>query len=123
MRILFPNSIQNLYKRHQICPTIAQGRPVDVTEIKFLVRTGQPLKMTKMTMFGNNCAFCGNVGELSHAGKMHINCRLLPEHIVCKITQRNNMREQTPVIPLSNRSMKRLLLKYINTNKTYGRSI
>ena len=25
-------------------------------------------------------------------GKMHINCRLLPEDIVCKITQRNNIR-------------------------------
>ena len=25
-------------------------------------------------------------------GKMHSNCRLLPEDIVCKITQRNNMR-------------------------------
>ena len=35
-------------------------------------------------------------------GKMHINCRLLPDHIVCKITKRNNMREQTPVIQLSN---------------------
>ena len=25
-------------------------------------------------------------------GKMHINCRLLPGHIVCKITQQNNIR-------------------------------
>ena len=25
-------------------------------------------------------------------GKMHSNCRLLPNHILCKITQRNNMR-------------------------------
>ena len=25
-------------------------------------------------------------------GKMHSNCRLLPEDIVCKITQRNNIR-------------------------------
>ena len=25
-------------------------------------------------------------------GKMHSNCRLLPDHIVCKITQRNNIR-------------------------------
>ena len=35
-------------------------------------------------------------------GKMHSNCRLLLEDIVCKITQRNNIREQTPVIQLSN---------------------
>ena len=33
-------------------------------------------------------------------GKMHSNCRLLPDHIVCKITQRNMM------IQLSN-SMRR----------------
>ena len=25
-------------------------------------------------------------------GKMHSNCRLLPDHIACKITQRNNIR-------------------------------
>ena len=25
-------------------------------------------------------------------GKMHSNCRLLPDHIVCKLTQRNNIR-------------------------------
>ena len=25
-------------------------------------------------------------------GKMHSNCRLLPNHIICKITQRNNIR-------------------------------
>ena len=25
-------------------------------------------------------------------GKIHSNCRLLPDHIVCKITQRNNIR-------------------------------
>ena len=25
-------------------------------------------------------------------GKMHSNCRLIPDHIVCKITQRNNIR-------------------------------
>ena len=35
-------------------------------------------------------------------GKMHSNCRLLPEDIVCKITQRNNIRRATPVIQLSN---------------------
>ena len=26
-------------------------------------------------------------------GKIHSNCRLLPDHIVCKITQRNNIRK------------------------------
>ena len=35
-------------------------------------------------------------------GKLHSKCRLLPEDMVCKITQRNNIREQTHVIQLSN---------------------
>ena len=38
-------------------------------------------------------------------GKMHINCRLLPEDIVCKITQRNNIRKANtcdPVLKLLN---------------------
>ena len=38
-------------------------------------------------------------------GKMHINCRLLPDHIVCKITQRNNIRRTNtcdPALKLSN---------------------
>ena len=32
-------------------------------------------------------------------GKMHINCRLLPEDIVCKITQRNNIRRANTCDP------------------------
>ena len=38
-------------------------------------------------------------------GKMHSNCRLLPEDIVCKITQRNNSRRANtcdPVLKLLN---------------------
>ena len=38
-------------------------------------------------------------------GKMHSNCRLLPEDIVCKITQRNNIRKANtcdPVLKLLN---------------------
>ena len=31
--------------------------------------------------------------------KMHSNCRLLPDHIVCKITQRNNMRRANSCDP------------------------
>ena len=33
-------------------------------------------------------------------GKMHSNCRLLPDHIVCKITQRNNIRRANTCDPL-----------------------
>ena len=32
-------------------------------------------------------------------GKMHSNCRLLPEYIVCKIKQRNNMRRANTCDP------------------------
>ena len=32
-------------------------------------------------------------------GKMHSNCRLLPNHIVCKITQRNNIRRANTCDP------------------------
>ena len=32
-------------------------------------------------------------------GKMHGNCRLLPDHIVCKITQRNNIRRTNACDP------------------------
>ena len=32
-------------------------------------------------------------------GKMHSNCRLLPEDLVCKITQRNNIRRANTCDP------------------------
>ena len=32
-------------------------------------------------------------------GKMHSNCMLLPDHIVCKITQRHNMRRANTCDP------------------------
>ena len=32
-------------------------------------------------------------------GKMHSNCRLLPEDIVCKITQRNSIRRANTCVP------------------------
>ena len=35
-------------------------------------------------------------------GKMHSNCKLLPDHIVCKITHRKTSGKQTHVIQLSN---------------------
>ena len=32
-------------------------------------------------------------------GKIHSNCRLLPDHVVCKITQRNNIRRANACHP------------------------
>ena len=52
---------------------------------------------------------------------MHSNCRLLPENIVCKITQRNNIRRANtcdPALKLLNKE----ITTYKNTTKTYGRS-
>ena len=41
-------------------------------------------------------------------GKIHSNCRLLPNHIVCKITQRNNIRRANtcdPALKLLNKEI------------------
>ena len=57
-------------------------------------------------------------------GKMHINCMLLPEDIVCKITQINNIRRENtcdPALKLLNEEITSDIQK--NANKTYGRSI
>ena len=56
-------------------------------------------------------------------GKMHSKCKLLPEDIVCKITQRNNIRRANtsdPVRKLLNEEITSDIQKY---NKTYGGSI
>ena len=55
-------------------------------------------------------------------GKMYSNCRLLPDHIVCKITQRNNiMRASTcdPALKLLNVEM---IPTHKNINKTNERN-
>ena len=52
-------------------------------------------------------------------GQMHSNCRLLTEDIVCKITQRNNIRRENtcnPALKLLNEEITS------DTNKTYGSS-
>ena len=46
---------------------------------------------------------------------MHINCRFLPDHIVCKITQINNMRRANtcdPALKLPNAEMTSDLYKH-----------
>ena len=55
--------------------------------------------------------------------KMHNNCRLLPEDIVYKITQRNNIRRANtcdPVLKLLNEEITSDIQKH---KQTYGRSI
>ena len=41
-------------------------------------------------------------------GKMHSNCRLLPEDIVCKFTQRNNIRRANTVLKPDKRNIRHL---------------
>ena len=55
-------------------------------------------------------------------GKMHSNCRLLPEDIVCKITQRNNIRRANTCDPALKLLNEEITSDIQNTNKTYGRS-
>ena len=48
-------------------------------------------------------------------GKMHSNCMLLPDHIVCKITQRNNIRRANtcdPALKLLNEEITSDILKH-----------
>ena len=55
-------------------------------------------------------------------GKMHSNCRLLSDHIVCKITQRNNIRRENtcdPALKLLNEEITSHIQKH---KQTYGRN-
>ena len=48
-------------------------------------------------------------------GKMYSNCRLLPDHIVCKITQRNNIRRANtchPALKLLNEEITSVIQKH-----------
>ena len=56
--------------------------------------------------------------------KMHNNCRLLLDHILCKITQRNNIRRANtgdPALKLLNEEITSDIQKH--NKKTYGKSI
>ena len=56
-------------------------------------------------------------------GKMHSNCRVLPEYIVCKGTQRSSIRGANtcdPVLKLLNEDITSDIQKH---KHTYGRSI
>ena len=52
-------------------------------------------------------------------GKMHSNCRLLPEDIVCTITQRNNIRRANTCDPALKLLNEEITFDIQNTNKTY----
>ena len=55
-------------------------------------------------------------------GKMHSNCRLLPDHIVCKIIQRNNIRRANtcdPALKLLNEEITSDIQKHTNLWKKH----
>ena len=54
-------------------------------------------------------------------GKMHCNCSIFPDHIVCKITQRNTIRRANTCDPAFKRLNEEITYK--NINKTYRRYI
>ena len=54
-------------------------------------------------------------------GQMHSNCRFLPDHIVCKITQRNNIRRANTCDPVLKLLNEEITSDIQNINKTYGR--
>ena len=56
-------------------------------------------------------------------GTMHSNCRLLPDDIVCKITQRNNIRRTNTCDPALKLLNEEITSDIQNSNKTYGRDI
>ena len=56
-------------------------------------------------------------------GKMYGNCRLLPDHIVCKITQRNSMRKAHTCDPAFKFLTYEITADIHNPNKTYERNI
>ena len=55
-------------------------------------------------------------------GKMHSNCRLLPEDIVCKITQRNNIRRANICDPALKHRNEEITSDIQKHKQTYGRS-
>ena len=55
-------------------------------------------------------------------GKMHNNCKLLPNHIVCKLTQRNNISRANTCDPALKLLNEEITLTYKKINKTYGRN-
>ena len=52
-------------------------------------------------------------------GKMHSKCMLLPDYIVCKITQRNNIRRANTYDPAIKLLNEEITSDIQNTNKTY----
>ena len=54
--------------------------------------------------------------------KMHSNCRFVPNHIECKITQRNNIRRENTYDPSLKLLNEKITSGIQNTNKTYRRN-
>ena len=68
-----------------------------------LQKTQRPLSLRPRNIHTANIIFTNIIlmadKQNIPKGKMHSNCRLLPEDIVCKITQRNNIRKANTCDP------------------------
>ena len=92
-------------KSDGILPTIRKptGHNSRKTESAF-AQTTIPTNLHTANLIFTNIILMADKHNI-RKGKMHSNCRLLPDHIVCKITQRNNiMRANTcdPALKLLN---------------------
>ena len=74
------------------------GHNLQKTQSPLSLRPPYPPTYTLPTEFSQNIILMADKQTIPK-GKMHSNCRLLPEDIVCKITQRNNIRRANTCDP------------------------
>ena len=87
-------SIRHDYRLQQTRRTFTNYKKADWTQFTEDTETTIPTNIHTANIIFTNIilmAYKHNIPK----GKMHSNCRLLPDHIVFKITQRNNMRRET----------------------------
>ena len=107
--VIITINIQHDYRLQQNRPTFTNYKKSDWTQLtedteSSFAQTIIPTNIhTANRMFTNIILMADK--HNTPKGKIHSNCRLLPEDIVCKITQRNNIRKANicdPVLKLLN---------------------
>ena len=110
-------SIRHDYRLQQNRRTFTNYKKADWTQFtedteSAFAQTTIPTNIhTASRIFTNIILMADNIPK----GKMHSNCRLLPEYIVCKITQRNNIRGANtgdPALKLLNEEITSHIQKY-----------
>ena len=113
--IITTNNIRHDYRLQQNRQTVTNYKKADWTQ--FTEDTESAFAQT--TIHTANRIFTNIIliadKQNIPKGKMHSNCRLLAEHIVCKITQRNNIRRANicdPALILLNEEITSDILKH-----------